>query len=554
MIQNFLVLITFCTFFTNVYTSPLVFNKNTHRHKSKDSSSTTEQNTALLVTNSDTISLMYPKEMGYENDYLHTIFKLNCSTSSSLTMSNLYRVEDSVFDNKTWSIYFILSNLTGGSEIIRLKRISKPSNTSASTTSTVNPTDKDYSYQIASNWLLSIVHKNTTAKILSLDLNVSKRKLYWFEFNKFNHVYSIGIMRLNGHNQNQAATAGSALTPQKINRVLLNINNLQFSQDGYSYIAVVRDNDVFNLNNDITLFISNNETLILCYLINMTCIDYLRYVNPNNQILTTVNVANSNGISEESNDYLYEDEDLVEKTTTAASTTTSQINIMTTVSASEPIVSYGKLMGIKYDSAEKSLIVCDYLNDQIDRIQFADVENFGLDSIETLLKLDYITKLSRQQDNVKLITMNPIMSVLNENSLYWIDYEEGLKVNSFKTPMIRTIYKVKEPISLKLVYVTTPRLSSLSATTVNGASSNKNLVQLLKNINSKYKYPPDYVYYLKYLKELEDEASEEAAALVGGAKNSAFKYNSEKNASSTSGDKSKFVLLAVSVFFSLFLF
>ena len=487
---------------------------------------TTEQNTALLVTNPDTISLIYPKEMGYENDYLHIIFKLNCSANS-------YRIEDSVFDNKTWSIYFILSNLTGGSDLVRLRRINKPSilNTASSTTS--NMLSNEYSFQIASNWVFNLVNQNNTAKMLSLDINIHRRKLYWFEFNKYNQIYSIAIMRLSNTIQ----------SGKKLHYVMLERPSIKFSQDGYSYIAVVKDNDIYNTNNDITIFISNNETLVICYLVNMTCIDYLRHVNPNNQALSTVAAdlpPNSEG------DYSYEDELTTKQTTTTLATST--VYSEHTSASAEPLINYGKLMGIKYDPYENNMIVCDYLGDQIDRIHFSDSENFKPSSVETLLKLEYITKLSKQQDNLKMITMNPIMSVLNENCLFWIDYDEGLKVNHFKTPIMRTLYKIKEPVSLKLVFVTTPRLVHISQIT-NTNSSNKNLISLLKNINNKYRYPPDYIYYLKYLKEQEEELSN---AVVVGSKSATFRYSQSK-LSSSARMKSKLDIIFSYFFVVLFL-
>lgn len=86
-------------------------------------------NPGLLLTTADTIAFVYPKEMNYEHDYLNVIFKLNDTSR--------YRIEDSVYDNKSLSVYFILSALalpstnettkssngnTGGSHLIRLKQ------------------------------------------------------------------------------------------------------------------------------------------------------------------------------------------------------------------------------------------------------------------------------------------------------------------------------------------------------------------------------------------------------------------------------------------------
>lgn len=88
-------------------------------------------NPGLLLTTADTIAFVYPKEMNYEHDYLNVIFKLNDTSR--------HRIEDSVYDNKSLSVYFILSTLAlpstnnetttnsngnslGGSHLIRLKQ------------------------------------------------------------------------------------------------------------------------------------------------------------------------------------------------------------------------------------------------------------------------------------------------------------------------------------------------------------------------------------------------------------------------------------------------
>lgn len=80
---------------------------------------------ALLLTTADSISLIYPKEMGYAKDFLHTIYKLNNDLLMNRTSGKRaqYRIEDAVYDNRTWSIYFILSNSSSGSQIIRLTHL-----------------------------------------------------------------------------------------------------------------------------------------------------------------------------------------------------------------------------------------------------------------------------------------------------------------------------------------------------------------------------------------------------------------------------------------------
>ena len=54
---------------------------------------------ALLLTSSNSISFLYSKEMGYEKDFVQTVFKINETVSKS-------RIEDAVYDNITCSIYF----------------------------------------------------------------------------------------------------------------------------------------------------------------------------------------------------------------------------------------------------------------------------------------------------------------------------------------------------------------------------------------------------------------------------------------------------------------
>lgn len=84
---------------------------------------------ALLLTTADSISLIYPKEMGYAKDFLHTIYKLKQSDAENKTdtmshKKHRLRIEDAVYDNRTWSIYFILSNASAaGSQIIRLTHL-----------------------------------------------------------------------------------------------------------------------------------------------------------------------------------------------------------------------------------------------------------------------------------------------------------------------------------------------------------------------------------------------------------------------------------------------
>lgn len=80
---------------------------------------------ALMLTTFDSISLIYPKELGYAKDFLHTIYKIDDGNSSKSNNKrrSILRIEDAVYDNRTWSIYFIVSNSSGGSEIIQITHL-----------------------------------------------------------------------------------------------------------------------------------------------------------------------------------------------------------------------------------------------------------------------------------------------------------------------------------------------------------------------------------------------------------------------------------------------
>jgi hypothetical protein len=217
---------------------------------------------SIMLATPDSLTFIYPSEMGYEKDYLHIIFKL---VNAKLD----YRIEEAVFDNKTWSVYLIVSNASGGSDLLRLKRSFGPSST--------HSVDLDYGYEIDSvNWSLQLVHRFERSKLLSMDISVAKRRLYLFEFNKTSKKYSIVLVKLTG-GHHRLFYFTFAYT-----------SNHFFKNDGYLYVTVARDNFSLNGNGnglvnasglvtaDITLFISNNQTLNICFLINMTCNDYFR--------------------------------------------------------------------------------------------------------------------------------------------------------------------------------------------------------------------------------------------------------------------------------------
>lgn len=357
-------------------------------------SMTTEQASALLLTTLDTISLVYPKEMNYENDFLHIVFKLN-NLSKNITFN--YRIEDAVYDNKTWSIYFILANSSGGSELIRLKRKTNFFfNNKLSNKSQDQDEDErnsgDYSFELASNWIFNVVYKNHTSKLLSLDISLHKRKLYWFEFNKTNQKWSLVVVKL----------LGNLISNQKhFSHILINSRNIFFSNDGYSYITIARDNQNQYNPNDISLFISNNESLNLCHLANMSCFDYFRASFESTRPTTTKETTTRDpySLNIEEDEYLYDD---FERTSTSVQSSTIGVT-EPSEDQSGSIYKFGKLMGIKYDHETNSLFLNDYLNDRIDKLSFSN-DQFKLGNIETILKSDYLS------NSLSHIALNPIMS------------------------------------------------------------------------------------------------------------------------------------------------
>lgn len=108
-----------------------------------------------------------------------------------------------------------------------------------------------------------------------------KRKLYWFEFDRASRRWSLGEMRFptsntntnNQHHQNTNYFGGVASAAYHVTYHALNAPNSfdkqqqQFANDGYTYLAVASESVVF---------VSNNQSLIMCNLDNETCSDYFR--------------------------------------------------------------------------------------------------------------------------------------------------------------------------------------------------------------------------------------------------------------------------------------
>lgn len=208
------------------------------------SQSETNSLPGILLTTNQTISFFYPKEMNYENDFMHIVFKINKTSP--------HRIEDCVYDNKTWSIYLIFNSPNGSSSLIRLKQQRRFRSNQPILFSNSSP-KLNFSYELASNWHISSIYSNSTSRMLSLDINVHRRKLYWFEFDEASQKWSIGVLKL--------------LNPLAKNSINLYALENKFSTDGLSYLAVVSDS---------TAFVSNDQSLSICHLANGTCFDYFR--------------------------------------------------------------------------------------------------------------------------------------------------------------------------------------------------------------------------------------------------------------------------------------
>ena len=160
-------------------------------------------------------------------------------------------------------------------------------------------------------------------------------------------------------------------------------------------------------------------------------------------------------------------------------------------------------MGIRYDAQENSLYLNDYLSDKIEKLKFQTQTDLGvgnseeaknqfhMSSLEPVLKSDYLsTALSR-------IPLNPIMSVEFEGYVYWADYMEGVRTSQLKSTCFRNVYTVREPLSLRLVFITSTNPGNWLRT--NGIFDEQQSTTGLKSLNGyKFRYPPDYLNYYIY--------------------------------------------------------
>jgi hypothetical protein len=553
---------------------------------------------ALMLTTSDKISFVYPKEMGYEKDFMHTIYRVNnqkqqlqvdlSSTNQkenqnsfsneskwlvaeepSMT-SPIYKIDDAVYDNQTWSIYLIVSSSSSGSELIRLKR-NQPSQL-ARYWSTQSPRNKSaeasagylhainisgeqqqqhYSYELASNWSHRLIYKNSSIKILSLDINVKKRKLYWFEFNMESKRWSFVVYKLQKPKPKpKLHVAGLTDMQQAIYFTFGYSRKPYFSRDGYSFIAVARDSLIYAdtgdeykpkvAKHDIILFVSNNQTLNICFMINMTCRDYFRspkiVERSSTKQITSTSQSVTKVINEGAGSYAdfmeeeYDEEngsdqfqnqanlvDISSKSVSEIKTVTQTVYSSASAFSAEAtshessnminddyywtpedsLYKFGRLMGIYYDAKEHALYLNDYGYDRLEKLTFINesyANEYKFGKIESVLKSDYGQE-----------PINPIMSVFYDNHIFWVDYENGLKTSVFKSSCTRSIYKTNDAGTLRFVHIgALVKQQELQQQQHNPEfkspledSSSMQVLNRLVSLeqNNRFKYPPDYYFY-----------------------------------------------------------
>ena len=427
--------------------------------------------------------------MGYEKDFLQTIYKI---TEHNETL--VLRIEDAVYDQTQASIYFILSIhelnpktstiVNHGCELIRLKQ-NHHSNGASTAASTRN-------HIIASNWSQSLIYKNQTISILSMQINEKKMKLYWLEYNYFSNKWSIVVMKLN----NQAFDYYTFTRP-----------SIKFSTDGYSYISVIYDTFddqpptkpyTKKLNkktprHEILLFITNNQTLNICFLSNLTCRNFF---DTNHQEIN------------EYDDYYEDGEEF-----SATRTTTAEANVQETSSITQSTISFSRLMGIQYDPKEHTLYIADYGYDRIEKVVFeANSDDYFTDNIE--IKASYIQTLV--QSSPGQLPINPIMSVAYDNNIFWTDFEDGLKSTIYKSPCIRSVYRVKNATTLKLINILV-KATAVTNKTLQQNEASQNGYRLSSIQKNQFLFPPDYYSY-------SSSDSNEFEALVSSANSILLQY------------------------------
>ena len=539
--KTLLALVTLC----GVFRAPPIdagrlLNSNKFMHTSDMDDNYNKPNDGLLLATADTIAFVYPKEMSYEKDFMHMVFKLTPASRAT------YRIDDAVFDNRTCSLYFVVSNLaTGGSDLIMLSKNHHNTQQQQQLASSEDDDhDDNFQYEMDANWSHRLVYANRTAKLLSMDIDVHARRLYMLEFSvATSKKYSLVQLKLAppsppppqpyGHHQRPTATR-RPYQPRVTRFTFHSLDARYFGNDGYLCIAVVRDmrtssspsttrqhqhtsnnnnNNDSKHTNDITFFVSNNQTLNICFTVNMTCGDYFRH--PTQPSVVEEPLSGSTSVTgstapQANNDYNdlddlddeevdiddQDDQDANESNNQTSATLSSTVApAAALVEYTEAPYKFGRLMSVRYEASEHALYLNDFDYDVIYKMTFARLlqqhESFSVqfERMDILLRTDYANNQS---------PLNVIMSFMYDSHIYWIDFEDGLKTVVHKSSCVRTIYKAKEPVALRFIQqlpAATGSSSSSKHRTADDrlAADPRSIVQL--DSLQRFKYPPGFDAY-----------------------------------------------------------
>lgn len=352
----------------------------------------------LLYSSATSIYFVYPKELGYKNDYLKQIYEI-CYFYDKCK----YTIGDSVFDNKTSSIYFSVSNtlINGGTYLIRLRDVNSLDDYYKFKILSNQPDNFEFKFRHADFWSKTVIYHNSKSTITSLDIDVKKRKLYWLEKTISN--WSFASKNLNDLNE-----------PPKY----YTFNSKEFSMEIYSSISVAHDNG-----NDIAVFVSNRKTFGICYSVSMKCINYFKsssyskLLQKNNQ----ANLKDHNGYKEKSLESEFS-LNLIEKKIED----TQVMNIS----------------GLVYDKIEHVLYFSDQESDRILKVYFEKT----IRSAYVFLKIEEILKVEDYESG----RIRSHTQLVFNGFLFWIDFD-GIKIGVKNSTCPRSIYKIRNSCSLKLV-------------------------------------------------------------------------------------------------------
>lgn len=345
--------------------------------------------TGLLHTLDDSVSLIYPKQLGYANHLKQKIYKIKN------TSNRIYKIKDSIYDRKTQSIYSSIVDFTNnrGSHIIRLA-YNQSDSYNDQTSSTYY-----YEEQMAPNWSKSIFYENKTSVIISMDINIEQRKLYWLEV-EINKVYTLDKWFFVVKDLNNFSNSAKYIQL-----------NHTFTDQLFTHLISVAYDDSNSIQNDsendIIFFVGVNKILSICSTRNKTCQDYF------NSAFYSPIIKKSNNHTKENNELKSSSEfDLAEIQPTIKIDPYVQLYGLNI--SSNP-TEFNNITGIDYDKKNHVLYFNDYIGCRTLKLTFrknkkSNGYNFNFSKIETILEKNY-----------GLIRITPKISVVHGDYIFWID-------------------------------------------------------------------------------------------------------------------------------------